>query len=100
MCIVIKSVQLYTPVATRMYQMCHIPRQDVIESDRIKKKKWCVCVCVWGDDAIKLSIINHFLCGRSRTRLKNTSEIWNLDLNLELDLAEIWISIASYKMLI
>ena len=44
MCIVLKSVQLYTPVATCMYQMCHIPRQDVIESDRIKKK----CVCVWG----------------------------------------------------
>ena len=41
MCIVLKSVQLYTPVATCMYQMCHIPRQDVIESDRIKK----VCVC-------------------------------------------------------
>ena len=32
--------------------------------------------------------------------LKNASEIWNLDLNLDLDLAEIWISIASNKMLI
>ena len=65
-----------------------------------------MCVCVWGggggggDDAIKLLIIMHFLCGRSRTRLKNASEIWNLDLNLDLDLAEIWISIASNKMLI
>ena len=75
--------------------MCQIPRQDVIESDRIKKK----CVCVWGADAIKLSIIMHFLCGRPRTSFKNASEIWNLDLNLGLDLAEIWISIAS-KMLI
>ena len=68
MCIVLKSVQLYTTVATCMYQMCHIPRQDVIESDRIKK-------CGGGgggggDVAIKLSIIIHFLCGRSRTRLK------------------------------
>ena len=44
MCIVLKSVQLYTPIAACMYQMCHIPRQDVIESDRIKK----MCVCVWG----------------------------------------------------
>ena len=43
MCIVLKSVQLYTPVATCMYQMCHIPRQDVIESDRIKN----VCVCCY-----------------------------------------------------
>ena len=56
-----------------MYQMCHISRQDVIESDRIKNV--CVCVCVGGgggggicDVAIKLSIIMHFLCGRSRTR--------------------------------
>ena len=47
----------------------------------------CVCV-VWGgggDNAIELSIIMHFLCGRSQTRLKNVSEIWNLDLNLELE---------------
>ena len=29
-----------------MYQICHIPRQDVIESDRIKKK--CMFVCVVG----------------------------------------------------
>ena len=37
-----------------------------------------------GDDAIKLSIIiMHFLSGRSQTRLKNASEIWNLDLDLE-----------------
>ena len=77
-----------------MYQMCHILRQYVIESDRIKKK------CGWleerggggggggrGNNAIKLSIIMHFLCGRSRsrTRFKNASEIWNLDLNLDLD---------------
>ena len=74
----VKSVQLYTPVATCMYQMCHIPRQDVIESDRIKKKY--VCVCGGDDDAIKLSIIMHFLSGRSQTRFKNASEIWNLDL--------------------
>ena len=85
--------------------MCHIPRQSFIESDRIKKK----CVCErererggggggGGDDATEVSIIMHFLCVRSRTRLKNVSEIWNLDLNL--DLAEIWISIASNKMLI
>ena len=47
MCIVLKSVQLYTPVATCMYQMCHIPRQDVIERDRILKNV-CVCVCVGG----------------------------------------------------
>ena len=90
-------MKLYTPVATCMYQMCHIPRQDVIESDRIKKE----CVCVWGggvNNALELSIIMHFLCGTSRTRLKKMSEIWNLDLNL--DLAEIWISIASNKMLI
>ena len=49
-------------------------------------------MCVWekgggggggGDVAIKLLIIIHFLCGRSRTRLKFASEIWNLDLNLE-----------------
>ena len=60
----------------------------------------CVCVGGGGDVAIKLSIVMHFLCGRSRTRLKNVSEIWNLDLNLDLDLAEIWISIASNKMLI
>ena len=71
-----------------MYQMCHIPRQDVIERDRIKKS---VCVCVWlggggRDNAIELSIIMHFLCGRSQTRLKNVGEIWNLDLNLDLDL--------------
>ena len=42
MCIVLKSVQLYTLVATCVYQMCHIPRQDIIDSDRIKKK---LCVC-------------------------------------------------------
>ena len=41
-----------------------------------------------GADALKFS------CGRSRTRLKNSSETWNLDL------AENWISIASNKMLI
>ena len=61
-----------------MYQMCHIPRQNFIESDRIKK----VCVCErggGGDNATELSIIMHFLCVRSRTRLKNVSEIWNLD---------------------
>ena len=94
MCIVLKSLQLYTPVATCMYLMCHISHQDVIENDR---KEMCVCM---GEraDAIKLSIIMHFLCGRSRTRLKNSSEIWNLDLNL--DLAECWILIASNKMLI
>ena len=81
MYIVLKSVQLCTPVATCLYQMCHIPRQDVIESDRIKN----VCVCVGvglggggGEFAIKLSIIMHFLRGRSRTRFKNASEIWNL----------------------
>ena len=45
----LKSVQLYTPVATCMYQMCHIPHQDVIESDRIKKK---MCVCVGRGGAI------------------------------------------------
>ena len=28
---------MYTPVATCMYQKCHIPRQDVIESDRKKE---------------------------------------------------------------
>ena len=79
-----------------MYQMGHIPRQNVIESDRIKKS---MCVFVrgggggGGDNATELSIIMHFLCGRSRTRLKNVIEIWNLDLNLDLesDLAEIWI---------
>ena len=75
-----------------MYLMCHISRQDVIEND---KKN----VCVYGErerereggggggggaDALKLSIIMHFLCGRSRTRLKNSSAIWNLDLNLDL----------------
>ena len=82
----VKSVQLYTPVATFMYQMCHIPRQDVIESDRIKKICVCVCVCVGGgeDDAIKLSIIMHFLSGRSQTTFKNASDIWNLDLDLDL----------------
>ena len=71
-----------------MYQMCHIPCQNFIESDRIKKS-----VCVrereeggggGGDNATELSIIMHFLCVRSRTRLKNVSEIWNLDLNLDL----------------
>ena len=48
------------------------------------------------------AIMLHFLCVRSRTRLKNVSEIWNLDLNLDLepDLADIGISIASNKMLI
>ena len=58
-----------------MYQMCHIPRQDVIESDRIKKRV-CVCVCVGGRgyNAIELSIIMHFLCGRSRTRFKKKGE--------------------------
>ena len=82
-----------------MYQMCHIPGQDVIESDR--RKKECVCVCVGGGyNAIELSIIMHFLCCRSRARLKKVIEIWNLDLNLDLDLAGIWISIASNKMLI
>ena len=55
-----------------------------------------------GNNATELSIIMHFSCVRSRTRLKNVSEIWNLDLNLDLepDLAEIWISIASNKILI
>ena len=55
-----------------------------------------------GDDAVKLSIIMHFLSGRSRTRFKKASQIWNLDLdlNVDLDLAEIWISIASNEMLI
>ena len=76
MCIVLKSVQLYTPVATCMYQMYHIPRQDVIESDRIKN----VCVCGGGDVAIKLSIIMHFLCGRSQTRIKTRS---SRDLDLD-----------------
>ena len=61
-----------------MYQMCHIPRQNFIESDRIKKK---VCVCErGGGKSTELSIIMHFLCVRSRTRLKIVSEIWNLDL--------------------
>ena len=87
--------------------MCHVPPQNFIESDRIKKS---MCVFVregrggggGRDNATELSIIMHFLCVRSRTRLKNVSEIWNLDLNLDLepDLAEIWISIASNKMLI
>ena len=85
-----KCVQLYTPVATFMYQMCHIPRQDVIESGKEKN-------FVWGRvHAITLSIIMHFFSGRSRTRLKNASEMWNLD--LDLDLTEIWILIASNKM--
>ena len=55
----LKSVQLYTPVATYMYQlMCHISRQDVIESDGLKKKYVCVSGRGGGgggDDAIKLS---------------------------------------------
>ena len=69
----------------------------------LKKIEKSVCVCVWesggreggGADALKLSIVMHFLCGRSRTRLKNSSEISNLDIgvNLDLDLAEIWIQI-------
>ena len=42
MYIVLKSVQLYTPVATCMYLMCHISRLDVIENDRKKN------VCVYG----------------------------------------------------
>ena len=95
----LKSVHRYTPVATCIYQMCHIPRQDVIESERIKN----VCVCVGGgggDFAIKLSIIMQLLRGRSQTTFKNASEIWNLDLNLDLDLAEIWILIVCNKMLI
>ena len=61
MCIVLKSVQLYTPVATCMYLMLKV----------IEKKS----VCVWGErgggwgaDDIKLSIIMHFLCGRSRVK--------------------------------
>ena len=59
MCIVLKSVQLYTPIATCMYQMCHIPRQDVIESDRIELKK---CVCVWkGAMLLKVVDNNAFL---------------------------------------
>ena len=45
MYIVLKSVQLYTPVATCMYLMCHISRQDVVENDRKK------CVYVWGKGA-------------------------------------------------
>ena len=60
----------------------------------------CVCGGGGGDVAIKLSIIMHFLCGRSLTRLKIASEIWNLDLNRNLDLAQIWISIASNIILI
>ena len=75
-----------------MYQMCHILRQYVIESDRIKKnvgglRKGGGGGGGRGNDAIKLSIIMHFFCGRSRsrTRFKNASEIWNLDLNLDLD---------------
>ena len=84
--------------------MCHIPHQDVIESDRIKKK---MCVCVGGGgggggggaDAIKLSCAVDLEPDK-----KNASEIWNLylDLNLHLDLdpVEIWVSIASNKMLI
>ena len=62
-----------------------------------------MCVCVWGgggDDVIKLSLKMHFLSGRSRTKFKNVSEIWNLDLDLNLDLADIWILIASNLMLI
>ena len=52
-----------------------------------------MCVCGGGggggDDAIKLSIVMHFLCGRFRTRLKSASEIRNLDLNLDLHLDSI-----------
>ena len=66
-----------------MYQKCRIKKNVCVGEGR-------------GDDAFKLSIIMHFLSGGSRTRLKNVSEIWNLD----LDLAEIWILIASNKMLI
>ena len=51
-------------------------------------------------DSINWSIIMHFMCGRSRTILNNLSEIWNLDLNLDLDLAECWISIAYNKKFI
>ena len=73
-----------------MYKLCHIPPQDVIESDRIKKQGSKV--------AINLSM--HFLCGRSPTRWENAGEICNLDLDLDLDLAEIWISLESNQMLI
>ena len=95
MCIVLKVYN-----CTLLSQHVCIPRQDVIESG----KKMCVCVWGGGGRSFKLSIIMHFLSGRSRTRLKNASEIWtldldlNLDLELDLDLAEIWISIASNKM--
>ena len=51
----VKSVQLYTPVALCMYQMCHIPRQDVIESGRLKKNvRVCVCVGKRGGGAMML----------------------------------------------
>ena len=94
MCRVLKSVQIYTPVATCATFLAKM-------SLKVIEFKKCVCVCGGGGGvAIKLSIIMHFLCGRSRTRLKNASEIWNLDLNLDLDLAEMGILIASYKMLI
>ena len=82
--IVLKSVQLYTPVATCATFLAKMSLK-MIEKN----------VCVYGG-----GIIMHFFCGRSQTRLKNSSEIWNLDLKLNLDLAEIWISIASNKMLI
>ena len=36
-----------------------------------------------------LSVITHFLCGRSQTRLQNAVELCNLDLDLVL--VEIWI---------
>ena len=44
-----------------------------------------------GGGALDL-IIMPFFCGRSRTRLDNAGEISNLDLDLSLDLAKIWIS--------
>ena len=68
-CVDLKSVQLYTPVATCMYQMCHIPHQDVIESDRIKKNV-CVCGEGRGDNNALL---------RVRTGYGILEKLWNFE---------------------
>ena len=70
----------------------HSLAQDILSPDCRRKKTRTLRLAQQGCFNLDLDlsiIIMHFLCSESRTRLENMDELCHLDLELDLDLAQI-----------